>query len=485
MGIFRTNDPTQFDDIDGIIIDEQAPPPSITGVSANTVVLVGQFQRGPANKLSLPIGSIGEFREEYGADKAQSGNKQLVNKRFGRLRIIRVLPTGAAKATLTADDGGTPDDIIKFDAKYEGSYGNSIKVTIEAGSGAIGKKYTIKDTSEGAVLPTEVYDQVLIANVAANKTFAGSKLVDVSVIATTAEPADLAETALAGGLAGAVVDTDYEAAIAVAEQERSGNLLILDAYNAVRNAYLKTHVAATQDKMCVVCGDEGDDRSDAVADAANYRDADGRIIYGWPYVETIINGGKELTNPASWIASIFSQVAPSVAISFTGNTSFLAGITDLEMKESRNGYIALNEAGVCCLEQDLDIGFVIKNAVTTHIINSEKREILRRRMADFLTDSIALFLKNYQNQVNSVEKRDEVKGAILDFDTRLVRDGILPSSADVQGGEPVLVDTDSLNTDSVVAQGQFRILFKRRIFSSMRFIVLQAEIGTGVVVTEQ
>ena len=157
----------------------------------------------------------------------------------------------------------------------------------------------------------------------------------------------------------------------------------------------------------------------------------------------------------------------------------------MEYKESRNGYISLNEGGVCALERDLDIGYLVKNAVTTHTINSEKREILRRRMADFLTDSIALFLKNYQNAVNSAEKRDEVKAAILDFDTRMVRDGILPGEQDVKGGSPLLVDTESLNTDSVIALGQFKILYKRRIFSSMRFIVLQAEIGTGVVVTEQ
>ena len=47
------------------------------------------------------------------------------------------------------------------------------------------------------------------------------------------------------------------------------------------------------------------------------------------------------------------------------------------------------------------------------------------------------------------------------------------------------MDTESANTDDVVAQGKFIILYKRRLFSSMRFIILRAEIGTGVVVTEQ
>ena len=103
MGIFRTNDPTQFDDIDGIIVDETAPPANITGVAANIAILAGQFQRGPA-ELSLPIGSIGEFHEIYGKSSF-SGNKQLKNKKFGRLKIIRVVASDAAKASYTADDG--------------------------------------------------------------------------------------------------------------------------------------------------------------------------------------------------------------------------------------------------------------------------------------------------------------------------------------------------------------------------------------------
>ena len=61
MTVFRTSDPTQFDDLDGIVIDESAPAANIQGARTNTAILVGQFQRGP---FSLePIGSIGELHE--------------------------------------------------------------------------------------------------------------------------------------------------------------------------------------------------------------------------------------------------------------------------------------------------------------------------------------------------------------------------------------------------------------------------------------
>lgn len=608
MGIFRTNDPTQFDDIDGIIIDEQAPPSQITGVAANVGILMGQFERGPEG-LSLALSSTREQQEIYGNNKSLSGNKQLLNKRFGRLKIIRVVASDAAKALLAVDSK------IQFTAKSKGAYGNNITVTVEdagldaaavaqvekltavadssddldgqgvllqddvgsvafwidmddsgttipawasaadravevttlvtddsasvvagklataiaadskftsavavgaevtithtpagvrsaigadgdsagfsfsletAGAAAVdgGSKYTIKDLNSTSVLPDEIYDNIKIAEIDGT-TFQGSKLVDVSVLdAGSGEVSNQVATNLATGSDGTLADTDYESAMVAAEQVRAGNVLFLDEYNTTRNGYLKTHASATQDKMVICCGNSGDDRAAIIAKAAGLRDTDGRIILAWPYVQTTIQGAQELTPPASWVASIFTQTAPNVELSYTGNSGFLAGITDLEYKLGRTGYISLDEAGVMALEQDLDIGFVVKNSVTTQLANTAKRPVLRRRMTDFLTDSIALFLKNFQNAVNSKEKRDEIKAAILEFDSRLVRDRVLPGEQDVVGGQPVLVDTDSLNTDDIVALGQVRILYKRRIFSSMRYIVLQAEIGTSVVVTE-
>lgn len=602
MGIFRSNDPTVFDDIDGIIVDESAPPSAITGVAANVAILVGQFQRGPLD-LSLPLGSIGEFHEIYGKS-SYSGNKQLKNKKFGSLRIIRVAASDAVKASYTADDGsgavnevytvttvadvanslqnkyilfetitalgvrtlryawfnvsaggvdpaiagrtghvvaistgdtadavatalnavlnaltdlnstvltnvvtatsanpgnltqtagnsgftvttttpGNGADRITFTAKYVGTYGNNLKVTIETGSN-VGKKYTFEDTNTDAVLPKEVYDDVTIAGITAS-TFSGSQLIDVTVVSALAEPENMAATNLASGSEGTLVNGDYEDAIDLAGVEKAGNVLFLDSYNATRNGYLKVHAATYTNKMVIVCGAEGDSRATAITDVANYRDSEGRIIYAWPYVQTTIDGVLEFTPPASWIASVFSQVAPHIALSWTQNTQYLAGVTALKTYESRAGYIALDQAGICALERDLDIGFLVKNAIVTQIANSSKRTILRRRMADFLTDSIALFLKNYQNDVNSTAKRDEVKAAILNFDSLLVQSKVLPGTQDVKDGSPFLVDTESLNTDAVVASGMFKILYKRRIFSSMRYIVLQAEIGESVVVTE-
>ncbi len=599
MGVFRSTNPTVFDDVDGIIVNESAPSPNIRGVAANIAILVGQFQRGSENLTE--VGSIGEFHELYGKDASFSGNIALKNKKFGRLRIIRAIASDAAKATKAFASGGV--DRITFTAKHKGAYGNNIKVKIEnsgadtrqvttveavadvadsldgtyfllpdkdgtvafwfdhgdtgtaepahgadrsveittvstgddaetvaaavaaaiaadsqfstsvstttvtvtdavggartgesAGDSGFtvtvdtagvegGVKYTVRDDNTNSVLPDEVYD-VAIGSIDSS-TFSASQMVDVTVDSTGAEP-DLASfTALASGSDGTIADTDYQSAIAKAEVEAAGNVIFLDEYNSIRSGYLKTHVANTQDKMCIIAGPEVQTRAEAVTDVANYRDSEGRIIYAYPWLETVIGGTRTFVSPASFYASILSQTSPHIDPAYTENTQFLAGVTNLKTTLTRSDYILLKDAGVSAFEYDADIGFKVKSGVVTQIANSSKVTVLRRRMADYLTASAARFLKNYQNAVNSAENRSAVKGAFLNFIETQESNGILPRDSEVTSGLAKLVDTESLNTDVTIAAGMFKILWKQRIYSAMRFIVLQAQIGESVVVTDE
>jgi hypothetical protein len=484
MGLFRSTDPTTWDDVDGIVVNESAPAPNVAGVAANIAILVGQAERGTTELFE--VGSIGQFHEKYGKSAAGM-NLALKNKRFGRLRCIRVVAANAAVAQRVFDDGGgTPVDIIRFEAKQgAGAYGNNIQIQIQAGSSS-GKRYTIRDVTPGTVMTQEVYDNVTVASLAISPRFAGSALIKAVVLSTAAEPANTSGfVALASGSDGTLADTDYQEAIAKAEVEGSGNVLFLDAYNASRNNFLKQHVQNAPDKMVILCGLETDTVTQAVADVVNYRDTEGRIIYAYPWIESSIDGVLTMTAPASWLASVISQTAPNVDPAFVANAGFLTGITSLKRPLSRADYIQLKEAGVLAFQVDAEIGFKIRSGIVTQIADSSKVMILRRRMADFLTQSAGRFLKNYQNAVNSKENRQLVKGALLTFVQSLENDGILPRDAEVSSGSAKLIDVDSLNTDSSIASGRFQILWRQRIYSSMRFIILTAEIGESVVVTEQ
>ena len=492
--IFRTNDPTQYDDVDGIIIDESAPAPNISGVAANIAIMVGQFQRGVENELT-DISSIGVLHELFGQSDAR-GNKALKNKKFGRLRVIRVVASDSAKATVTLQDE-TPADSIKFEALYKGVYGNSIQYKVEAGTSS-GKKYTFKDNNSNSVLPIEVYDNVVVTGktqVQLDELFAGSKLIKPVAIPAVDEPANVATfTGLASGSDGTIADTDYESAIAVAEQERAGNVLFTDYYTSSINGYLKAHLTNAPDKLVIVAPASSEDedtttsastaKSNAITDVDLNRDAEGSIIYAFNPIKTRINGVVVNQSAAPWIASIISLTAPHIDPAYAANVQFTLGGLDTKYKYNRNDYIAFKEAGIAAFELDKDLGIKLRSGISTQIVNSSKVTILRKRMAYFLTDSIALFLKNYQNDVNSFAKRTAVNAAIVSWDDGLIRDEILPGDAEVKTGKARLVDTESLNTDDSIAAGKFILLYKRRIYSSMRFIVLKAEIGESVVVTE-
>lgn len=479
MGIFRSNNPLQFAEVDGIVIDETAPAPNINGVGTGVVILAGQFQRGP-HTLER-VSSTKQFHETYGKSSFL-GNIQLKNKRFSALKIVRVEPTSAAKASITLSSS-VPTQLLTLTAKWKGAYGNLIRVKVEAGS-ISGKKITIEDTNPDAkeFFPDEIYDNFVMADAAT--AFLGSKLVDVAVLATTSEPADLVFTALTGGSDGALADVDYEAALVKAEVEGAGNILFIDDYNQTRNLYLKNHAALTTDKIVICSEEENDTVSDNVTDVALLRDTEGRIIYASNWILTLVEGVPTYTNPASWYASVLSQTAPNLDPAYSGNDELLFGVIGVKKLLTRDEFIQLMQAGVSSFEQDLDIGFKIKSGVVTQIANTSKVTVLRRRMADYLTNSIARFLKIYQNDVNSQAKRLAVKSAIQNFIIQQENLGILPRDSEVQGGSAKLVDIESENTDQTIAEGKFFIVYKQRIFSAMRFIVLRAEIGESVVVTE-
>ncbi len=488
MGIFRSTNPTVWDDVDGIIINEQAPSPNIQGVAANTAILVGQFERGPINELTL-IGSIGEFHEKFGKNSSFSGSKQLKNKSFGILKIIRTLAAAAVAASVNVVDDD-PETVITFNAKFKGVYGNNIQYKIEAGSDS-GKKYTFHDSSAGAVYPDEVYDNISIISKTQeelDEIFGGSFLIAPVYVAasTSEEPENVASlTNLTSGSDGTIADTDYQTSIAVAEEERSGNVLWTDKYNTNIRGYLKTHLVNAPDKMVILgADDETETYSATISDVATYKDTDGRIIYAFNHLKTNINGVDVWQSPAPWIASIISNTSPSIDPAYAENVKYTLGASTVYHKLNRTNYIALKEAGISSFEVDSDLGIKLVSGIVTQTANSSKVTILRRRMADYLQDSIAYFLKNYQNAPNTAGNRSEVKAAILAWDNSLIQDGILPNDDEVSGGLARLVDSESLNTDLSIGLGFFKLLYKRRIFSSMRFIVLTAEIGETVVVTE-
>jgi fructose-specific component phosphotransferase system IIB-like protein len=372
MSIFRTNDPTQYDDVDGVVIDERTPPANIRGVATNIVGMVLDIgTTGPENEI-VEIGSSAELVEIFGA--TAKDHPDLKGKKFGPLKIVK-----PAKAAAT---------------------------------------------------PT---------------------------------------------------DAEYSAAIDVFSAPGSCNILICDSQTAAVKAYLKTHVEDTQDKIAIICGAVGDDKAAVITDVATYRSD--RLIYAFPYLK-VADGSY--VRPTGFYASVLAQIGPHIDPATVDAVPLLAGATGLKYPAlSRADYISLMAAGVSSFELDSDFGIKIKSGITTQIADTAKVTVLRRRMADFLQDSAGRFLKTFQNKVNSRANRELAGAAIVGFVKNLQKDGVLPTDAELDGqGKVTLVDVKSANSPTSLAEGKFIIKWKQRIYSSMRYIVLVAEIGESVIVKD-
>jgi hypothetical protein len=489
MSILNSTNPTDWGSLDGIYIDESSPPPSVTGVPANTAILVGQFERG-SNQIQS-VGSVGQLYQLYGNNLNYSGLVALQNKQFGLLKVIRVIAaSGSANAALSVKHSSSPV-VITFTALWAGAYGNNLQVTVASGSTS-GSKYTIHDANPNAVWPDEIYDNVDVTaagfnQAALNAILQNSNLVSATLITTANNPTNASAANMTSGSDGTIANTDYQTAIVGQSQGNLvGNILFSDFYDGsnVIAGYIQTSLAATTDKMGIICGAAGDSVSTSVTTVASFRDVQGRMIYAYPYVYTTINGLSTLVNPASFYASLLSQIAPNIDPAYAANAQYLQGIEALDANLQRSDYINLENAGISAFEVDASVGIKVKSGVVTQIANSSLIMVFRRRMADYIVQSLAQYLVNYQNAPNSQLNQSTVGAAISAFNRGLETSGLVPSDAEVSSGKASLIDVTSLNTDESVASGYFKIIYKRRIYSSMRFIVLQAEIGASVVVTE-
>jgi len=479
--VFKTNNPLEYNQVDGMVADETAPAPQVQSVGVGTAIIVGLFSWGPTNELSKDFARLSEIQRIY-MDTAISGMDALRNKSYSSLKVVRALVADSVAATKTFQDVD-PKDTIVFTGKYKGVMGNSIQVKIEDGT-TTGKKYTVKldDSDNVSRFPQEIYDDVELADVA--EAFLTSKLVTVALdVAADTEPEDAAFTALAAGSNGTAVDTDYETAIKLTESEGAGNVVFLDVYTVLRNGYLKASMATTQDKMAILGGSEAETVAEAIAAVETLRDTEGRLIYAFNWLETTIRGAKRFMSPASFYASIVSNIGPHIDPAYAGNAKYLYGVSDIKNKLSRNDFINLNTAGVSSFEFVKNIGFNIKSGIVTQVANSEKVMILRRRMSDFLIESHYTLIRNYQNDVNSLKNRKAIQGGMYNFiENNLEKNNVLPKDSEVEGGLAKIVDIESLNDDISIGQGFNYILYKQRIYSSMRWIVLKIEVGTGTVV---
>ena len=164
-----------------------------------------------------------------------------------------------------------------------------------------------------------------------------------------------------------------------------------------------------------------------------------RVIYAYPGAETFVpqiavrgtSGGAGFTATGlidtgfdTWVTSVMSQLPPEENPGQV--TNFLSLVTAIEanntdVQDMRIGdYTAFKASGIAALRIS-DGAAIIQSGVTSvdPKVNPNFANIARRRMADFIQDTLASRLNAFIKQLNSPVKRSQILGEIIAFMTGL------------------------------------------------------------------
>lgn len=476
----------------GINILEQLSPTPVQGAASNVVGVVGVWPWGPTNEVQT-FYSVGEALNTL-APSAFAGATNaglfpalltLLLPWPGPLEIVRIATTGAAQATLALLAGnGTACTVT---ARYQGSVGNEIKVQITAATNG-------ESTARNLAILIGTTYKAVYENLTADTLAAVS---DPYVLITgSVLPDVVAASSLAGGSDGTPAAGDYlgsinsDVGIQLFEGEGPQATVLFCA--AVPNGLvgsvntgLKTFVGATQKGlMAVLCTPAAQSASTTLADVASYNSD--RLVYGWPQVYLlntyVATPTEQLTDGNACIACAMASIPPEQSPGGAGGVTALKSIVRLEQTSPSRGTLdALKSAGVATFFRADSLGGVIIRGAVTTSVDDRKRMIFRRRMADFIAQSIARALERYVElpldlSFNSQQRPSlgEVTGAEVGVVTTFLEG--LRVAGRIEGYQ---VDPYSQNTLSTAAAGRFHLAIAVGLFGAQEQIVLIHRIGAG------
>jgi hypothetical protein len=230
-----------------------------------------------------------------------------------------------------------------------------------------------------------------------------------------------------------------------------------------------------------------------------YRDQ--RVIYTYPGAASFVpligrrgtGGGAGFTADGivdigadGFMASILSQLAPEENPG--QETPFAGGIVSLEKGNTDvqnleiNDYIAFKAAGIAALRMD-DGTAIFQSGVTSvdPSVNPGLKNIARRRMADFIQDSLARRCKAFGKKLSTSKRRRAIALEVRGFLENLLNQ-TNPDSQRIAG---YTLDASSGNSPDTLALGLYRLVIKVRTLASLDSIVLETTIGESVEVAEQ
>lgn len=229
-----------------------------------------------------------------------------------------------------------------------------------------------------------------------------------------------------------------------------------------------------------------------------YRDQ--RVVYTFPGVRVFVPGiaargtaggagfaadGVVNVGSDGFLISVCSQLNPE---DNPGQlTGYTIGALGLEsgnpdvLNMGINDYIAFRAKGICAPR--MESGTLIFQSGITSVnptVFPSLRNIARRRMADYIQDSLAVRLKAFGKQLSTPSRRAAIVSEIRSFMNQLLS----PGNVAAQRIDGFKVDPVSGNTPETLGLGIFRVILSARTLASLDSIVLQTTVGELVDVSE-
>lgn len=185
-----------------------------------------------------------------------------------------------------------------------------------------------------------------------------------------------------------------------------------------------------------------------------------------------------------WLASLLSvlppernpgQAAPPVPEVFSPILGLQRGVSGLGMGE----YILLKQKGVAALRMDRTAGPIIQSGVTSSLVSGQSN-INRRRMANFIEDSLAERTVQLAKLPLNESLKDDAVTEINSFMNELLS----PNNPAARRITQYQIDDKGGNTPDLEAKGVYVIIVRVRTTPTADEIVLQAEIGEGVTISQ-
>lgn len=391
MAVYYTTNPLDIAATDGLYVVEQTPAPSPTLQGTNVVQVVGDFPWGPVDQ-KIVLSDTADFEKLLIGKTARpqdwSGVRSIVGKKYAILEVVRILATGAAKASRIIGVDG-----YKVEAKYYGAAGNEIEV-----------KHT--DNADGT-LDVEVkwagytksFESVAIADIAS--------LEDDYLVFTaegdgdTIAASDADYVALTGGSNGAAVDSDYVGGVSskrglrILEDSVDGAIVFLAEYtSAAAVTALREFVKEKRARGMIQAAD-GDFAANLAAATAVLDD---RLVMPLHRVYQSINGEEFVVDLAPYVASMLSQMPPHYSIADLDYCKALLGTIirvagDVSLK--RGSWIAAKKAGGVMLESVPGGGFKFHAGLTTDT-STAKTLISTRGVLDVFVATLVAAISPFQ-----------------------------------------------------------------------------------------